>query len=66
MEVLSRGVLAEVKVYTFLQKIYWLNYWHILVSKGMSGFKSNTLLIPQEDLFYRFNKNNERKGDNEI
>ena len=24
---------------------YWLNYWHILVSKDMSGFMSNTLLI---------------------
>ena len=25
--------------------IYCLNYWHILISKGMSGFTSNTLLI---------------------
>ena len=24
---------------------YWLNYWHILISKGTSGFTSNTLLI---------------------
>ena len=24
---------------------YWLNYWHILISKGTSSFKSNTLLI---------------------
>ena len=24
---------------------YWLNYRHILVSKGTSGFTSNTLLI---------------------
>ena len=41
---------------------YWLNYWHVLVSKG------TTLLIPYQDLFmvhivYRFNKNNDRKGD---
>ena len=24
---------------------YWLNYWHILISKGASGFTSNTSLI---------------------
>ena len=24
---------------------YWLNYWHTLISKDMSGFTSNTLLI---------------------
>ena len=24
---------------------YWLNYWHFLISKGTSGFTSNTLLI---------------------
>ena len=24
---------------------YWLNYWHILISKDTSGFTSNTLLI---------------------
>ena len=24
---------------------YWLNHWHILLSKGTSGFTSNTLLI---------------------
>ena len=24
---------------------YWLNYWHILISKDASGFTSNTLLI---------------------
>ena len=23
-------------------KVYWLNYWHILVSKGTSCFPSNT------------------------
>ena len=26
-------------------KVYWLNYWHILISNGTSGFTSNTLLI---------------------
>ena len=26
-------------------KWYWLNDWHILISKGMSSFTSNTLLI---------------------
>ena len=24
---------------------YWLNYWHILISKGTSGFTSNTFLF---------------------
>ena len=23
-----------------LQRCYWLNYWHILISKGTSGFMS--------------------------
>ena len=32
-------------VTTALHSWYWLNYWHILISKGMSGFTSNTLLI---------------------
>ena len=32
---------------------YWLNYWHILISKGTSGFSSNTLLIRIE-YFYQF------------
>ena len=29
---------------------YWLNYWHILISKGTSGFISNTLLIQLYDV----------------
>ena len=29
----------------FSQTFYWLNYWHILTSKGTSYFTSNTLLI---------------------
>ena len=47
-----------------------------MLNKGTSGFMSNSLLIPQQDLLmiykvdnhkvYRFNKNNERKGENEI
>ena len=24
---------------------FWLNYWHILISKGMNGFTTNTLMI---------------------
>ena len=32
---------------------YWLNYWHILISKGLSGFTSNTLLIMTQ-YFYQF------------
>ena len=27
-----------------LNKWYWLNYWHIVICKGISGFTLNTLL----------------------
>ena len=27
-----------------LNKWYWLNYWHIVICKGISGFMLNTLL----------------------
>ena len=45
--------------------IYWLIHWHILVSKGTSGFTSNIILILLQDLFMvyivnRLNKNSER------
>ena len=44
----------------------WLNYWHILISKDMSGFTSNTLLIRiqyhQFKYFTRFNKSYEKNG----
>ena len=32
------------KIYPFPRR-YWLNYWHVLISKVMSGFTSNTLLV---------------------
>ena len=35
------------------QDFYWLNYWHILISKGTSGFTSNTSLIMIQ-YFYQF------------
>ena len=30
-----------------VQNTYWLNYWHILISKVMSGFRSNTDVRPR-------------------
>ena len=45
---------------------YWLTYWHILISKGTSGFTSNTLLI-RIQYCYQFkyfivNKSYEKNG----
>ena len=31
------------KIYSLVN--YWLNYWHILISKGTNGFTSNTLYV---------------------
>ena len=30
----------------WIENQYWLNYWHILIIKGTSGFRSNTEIKP--------------------
>ena len=37
--------IPQVSAFNGFQSQYWLNYWHIPISKGTSGFTSNTLLI---------------------
>ena len=35
--------------------MYWLNYWHILISRNTSGFASNTMsrkIYPNKDKSY--------------
>ena len=38
-------MINEILIKNCIVKCYWLNYWHILISKGTCGFISNTLLI---------------------